>query len=65
MDPHNYYKQYISPYKGALEEWYLSNRSTFVDLKLIFLTAWVIISPHSKLPYRIFPSLPERPVHLQ
>ena len=43
-DPHMFYKQVIAPYKGKLEMWYQSNRSFLIDLKLIFITAWVIFS---------------------
>jgi lipopolysaccharide/colanic/teichoic acid biosynthesis glycosyltransferase len=55
------YKEDIVPYKGTLENWYSEHRGLGVDLKLIFLTVWVIISPRSRLVYRLFPSLPENP----
>ena len=42
-DPHEFYKRIIAPYKGKLELWYQKNSSFFLDLKLIFLTAWVIL----------------------
>ena len=51
-------KEVIIPFKGELELWYISNKSLFVDLMLIFLTFWVIIIPNSKLIYRIFHDLP-------
>ena len=40
----DFYKNTIYPYKGNLELWYQNNKSFFLDLKLIFLTAWVIFS---------------------
>jgi lipopolysaccharide/colanic/teichoic acid biosynthesis glycosyltransferase len=46
------YAKVIAPQKGALELWYLKNISLATDLKLIFLTAWVIVFPKSKLMYR-------------
>ena len=58
--PHDYYKANIAPYKGALELWYLSNKSFLVDIIILFLTGWVIIFPHSKLMYKIFKTLPKR-----
>ena len=64
MHPHAYYEKYITPYKGALEVWYSKNKSFWVDLKLIFLTAWVILFSESKLAYSFFPDLPERPAYL-
>ena len=59
-DPHVFYKNVIAPYKGALEMWYQKNASLLTDFKIIFLTAWVIISPKSDLPYKIFKDLPKR-----
>ena len=59
-DPHEYYRRVIAPYKGELEIWYQSNRSFFLDLKLIFLTAWVILFPNSKLYKKWFNNLPVR-----
>ena len=55
------YKEDIVPYKGELELWYSKHRSLGVDLKLIFLTAWVIISPRSRLVHCFFPDLPPNP----
>ncbi len=57
---HDYYTQYIAPYKGALEIWYQKNKSIATDLKLIFLTVWVIIFSESELPYKVFKDLPKR-----
>ena len=57
-DPHEFYKRVIAPYKGALEMWYQEHRSFLLDLQLIFLTAWVIIFPESKLYQRWFKNLP-------
>ena len=59
-DPHEFYKRVIAPYKGELEIWYQNNCSFFLDLKLIFLTAWVILFPNSKLYEKWFKGLPNR-----
>jgi lipopolysaccharide/colanic/teichoic acid biosynthesis glycosyltransferase len=59
-NPHEFYKRVIAPYKGELEMWYQKNNSFFLDLKLIFLTAWVIIFPNSKLYEKWFENLPIR-----
>ncbi|MCB1983913.1 MAG: sugar transferase [Nitrosomonas sp.] len=61
MDPQEYYHKYIMPYKGNLEAWYQQNASLLVDLKIIFLTAWVIIFPNSNLYRSWLKDLPERP----
>ncbi|WP_323757922.1 sugar transferase [Roseivirga sp.] len=61
LDPHTYYENTIAPYKGKLELWYQERASMWVDLKIIFLTAWVILFSSSDLPYRVFRSLPPKP----
>ena len=58
LSPWEVYKNEIYPYKGQLEQWYLQNRSFHLDLFLIFLTAWVLVRPRSRLLFRICPSLP-------
>jgi len=65
MDPHEFDRLYISPYKGELEIWYQKNLNLYTDLMLIFLTAWVIINPQSELPYKIFKDLPLKPAELK
>ena len=59
-NPHEFYKRVIAPYKGELEMWYQKKRSFFLDLQLIFLTAWVILFPYSKLYEKWFKDLPIR-----
>jgi lipopolysaccharide/colanic/teichoic acid biosynthesis glycosyltransferase len=59
-DPHEFYKRIIAPYKGELEMWYQSNNSFSLDLQLIFMTAWVIFFPTSKLYEKWFKDLPKR-----
>jgi len=60
MDPANFYKEFVSPYKGELEMWYQKNLSFKIDILLIFLTVWVIVFSKSELPYRLFKDLPKR-----
>ena len=59
-DIESFYKNSIYPYKGELEIWYQENRTFYLDLRLIFITAWVIIFPKSKLYEKWFKSLPTR-----
>ena len=59
-DYHEFYKRIIAPYKGNLEMWYQKNRSMSLDLKLIFLTAMVIILPSNRLHEKWFKDLPKR-----
>lgn len=59
-DHQEFYKKKIAPYKGKLEIWYQNNQSMSVDLKLIFLTALVIIIPTNRFHENFFQDLPER-----
>lgn len=59
-DHHKFYKRVISPYKGELEMWYQKNKSFFIDIQLIFMTAWVILFPESRLYEKWFKDLPKR-----
>lgn len=64
LDHEQTYRQIISPYKAALENWYLTHQSGWVDFKIIFLTAWVVLFKNSQLPYRWFKDLPPKPEEL-
>ena len=55
-----FYKCKIYPFKGELEVWYQTHKSFILDMKLILVTAWVILSPASKLYERWFIDLPKR-----
>ena len=64
-DKHEFYKNKIAPYKTDVELWYYKNQSMFVDVKLVILTAWVIIFTNSDFVERIFKSLPKKPSYLK
>ena len=57
IDPEFMYSA-IYPYKGKLELWYQKHASLYTDLSLIFITAWCIPFPQSKLIGKIFPDIP-------
>ena len=59
-DPHEFYKRVVAPYKGEVEMWYQDHRTFFLDLQLIFMTAWVILFPESRLYEKWFKDLPKR-----
>ena len=61
IDPIEFYTEKIAPYKGEVELWYQKQQSLWVDFKIIFLTAWVIIFPKSNLTYKFFKDLPAKP----
>lgn len=60
LPPHECYRMVILPYKGALEVWYQQHRNIYTDFMILFLTAWYVLFPKSKLVYKVFPSLPQR-----
>ena len=56
----DFYKNTIYPFKGELEIWYQNHKSFTLDMKLIFLTVWVILAPNSKIYEKWFKDLPKR-----
>ena len=60
LPPHECYRDIILPYKGALEVWYQQHQSFYTDFMIMFLTAWYVFFPKSKLVFRVFPSIPKR-----
>lgn len=64
-NPDELYDTKIMPYKGRLEEWYVDNRGVSLYIKIIFVTAWVVIFPNSDVARRVFPSLPSAPSWLE
>ena len=56
----NFYKLNISPYKGELETWYLNHQNTWLDFKLIAITALIIIRPSIDINV-FFKNLPKMP----
>jgi len=59
-EPHDFYKRVIAPYKGQLEMWYQEHRSLYLDFQLIFMTAFVILAPATRLYEKWFKDLPKR-----
>ncbi|MFQ5350018.1 MAG: sugar transferase [Thermoanaerobaculia bacterium] len=53
LPPIDCYRQEIAPYKGRLELWYIDNRSLWLDIKLILLTAVAVLAPRSRLHERL------------
>lgn len=64
-DADRLYDEVIMPYKGSLEEWYVSNQGLKNYFLLIFITAWVVVFPSSRVLWRIFKDLPEPPAELK
>lgn len=64
MEPHDFYKKHIAPYKGELELWYQKNASLGTDFMILFLTAWQIVFSKSELVFKVFKDLPKQPAEL-
>ena len=64
-DPDRFYDEVIMPYKGRLEEWYVANKSLAVYVKVIFVTAVVVLVPSSQSLWSIFDDLPDPPAELR
>ncbi|WP_107040035.1 sugar transferase [Brumimicrobium mesophilum] len=60
-DTWEFYSQKIYPFKGEVEKWYQENESFITDIKIIIVTATVILKPESEIVYKWFKGLPKRP----
>ena len=58
INPQDYYRDVIYPYKGELESWYRDHYSFKTDLIIFLLTFYSIFVPENKLVFRIFKDLP-------
>lgn len=58
-NPRDYYNNVIAPYKAELELWYRKNISFITDLKILLLTAWLILLPKSESYKSWFKNLPK------
>ena len=64
-DSEKFYDEIVMPYKGALEEWYVSRQSFFTYVNLIALTVWVVARPRTDLAWKVFQDLPVPPDNLK
>lgn len=64
-DPDQFYDDVIMPYKGLLEEWYVANQTLVVYIKVIFVTAVVVLVPRSRIFWHVFSGLPKPPAELR
>jgi lipopolysaccharide/colanic/teichoic acid biosynthesis glycosyltransferase len=61
----DFYRDYISPYKGELELWFKLHDSLFNYFLIIAVTAWVVFFPQSRIVWKIAKHLPEPPEQLK
>lgn len=59
-----FYDHVIAPYKGELERWYIAHQGILTYFLLILATAWVVLSPSSRIVWRLFGDLPQPPPEL-
>jgi lipopolysaccharide/colanic/teichoic acid biosynthesis glycosyltransferase len=62
--PERFYRDHIAPYKGELELWYQRHQSFWLDMKLILLTARVVLAPGKSSDQNVLAGLPPRPAAL-
>ena len=61
----DFYDTVIAPYKGMLEEWFVSNKGLYMYFLAIFITVWVVFFPNSTVAWVVFKGLPEPPEELR
>jgi lipopolysaccharide/colanic/teichoic acid biosynthesis glycosyltransferase len=61
----SFYANVIGPYKGLLEEWFVSHKSLYIYFVAIFATVWSVLIPRTKIAWRVFKDLPEPPTELK
>lgn len=65
INPAEFYNKYITPHKSNLERWFVQNNSLSLYIKIIFVTAWVVIFPSSKIAEKAFQGIPRLPDSLK
>ena len=61
LDPHEFDRKFVAPYKGEVELWYQKHYSFTTDVVIIMLTVCAILFPANTLVYKIFKDLPQKP----
>jgi lipopolysaccharide/colanic/teichoic acid biosynthesis glycosyltransferase len=61
----DFYDSVIAPYKGALEEWFVSNKGLYIYFMGIFITVWAVLFPKTKVAWTVFKGLPKPPEELK
>jgi len=64
-DKKSFHKNVITPYKAALECWYIDHKSITNYFKIIFITAIVVLKPNSYIWKKRFKDLPPVPPELE
>jgi len=64
-NPVEFYNSIIIPYKSDLEIWYVKNNSILLYLKIIFVTAWVVLFSKSNISRKLLSDIPPKPINLK
>lgn len=60
-DPIGFYIENITPHKSDLELWFVENNSLWLYIKIIVVTAWVVVFPSSNIVDKAFDGIPSLP----
>jgi lipopolysaccharide/colanic/teichoic acid biosynthesis glycosyltransferase len=60
-EPMEFYREHIIPYKSDLELWFVENNTLRLYIKIIFVTAWVVVFPLSNIVDKAFVGIPSLP----
>jgi lipopolysaccharide/colanic/teichoic acid biosynthesis glycosyltransferase len=61
----DFYDSIIAPFKGSLEEWFVSNKNLYIYFMSIFVTVWAVLIPSTKIAWKVFKNLPKPPAELK
>lgn len=64
VDPDDFYRHVIYPYKGQVELWYHHNRGIVTDTLILVGTALSLFASNEDWASRLFTDLPPRPANL-
>jgi len=60
-EPMEFYREHIIPYKSDLELWFVENNTLWLYIKIIFVTAWVVVFSSSNIVDKAFEDIPSLP----
>lgn len=60
-DPTRFYIENITPHKSDLELWFVENNTLWLYIKIIFVTAFVVVFPSSNIVDKAFDGIPSLP----
>ena len=60
-EPMEFYREHIIPYKSDLELWFVENNTLWLYIKIIFVTAWVVVFSSNTIVDKAFDGIPSLP----